>query len=543
MLYFAKWKTTLILLVCLIGMAMALPNVMSKSTLSAMPDWLPHKSINLGLDLQGGSHLLLELKTSDVIIAKLDSVIDSVRASMRSNKIGYSQLRKSTSNVSLTIRKPEQVEKAYQLLRALAQPVSSSLLGQFGQGGTLDLNVSRQGTSSIKLELSEVALRQQISNALDLSIEIIRRRIDELGTTEPTIQRQGENRIIVQVPGLDDPERLKQLIGQTAKLVFRLVDTSISPQQALSSRAPVGSEILYTYVEKGSNTPKEPYVVKKRVMVSGERLVDAQPGFDQRTNRPIVNFRFDSSGAKRFGRATQVNVGRPFAIVLDNEVVSAPVIQEAILGGSGQISGQFSVQEVNNLAILMRSGALPAKLTIVEERSVGPGLGADSIAAGKLAAILGMIAVVVFIVLSYGLFGIFANIALAVNILLIAGILSFLQATLTLPGIAGIVLTIGMAVDANVLIYERIREEARAGKTPIAAIDAGYSRALGTILDANITTFLAAIILFQLGSGPVRGFAVTLAIGIVTSVFTAFTLTRLLISWWVRTRRPAEIPI
>ncbi len=543
MLYFAKWKITLILLACFIGMAMALPNVMSKSTVSSLPDWLPHKSINLGLDLQGGSHLLLELKTSDVIKAKLDSVIDSVRSTMRKNKIGYSQLRKSTSNVSLTIRKPEQVEKAYQLLRAIAQPVSSSLLGQFGQGGSLDLNVSRQGTSSIKLELSEVALRQQIANALDLSIEIIRRRIDELGTTEPTIQRQGENRIIVQVPGLDDPERLKQLIGQTAKLVFRLVDTSITPQQALSSRAPVGSEILYTYVEKGSNLPKEPYVVKKRVMVSGERLVDAQPGFDQRTNRPIVNFRFDSSGAKRFGRATQVNVGRPFAIVLDNEVVSAPVIQEPILGGSGQISGQFSVQEVNNLAILMRSGALPAKLTIVEERTVGPGLGADSIAAGKLAAVLGMIAVVVFIVVSYGLFGVFTNIALAVNILLIGGILSFLQATLTLPGIAGIVLTIGMAVDANVLIYERIREEVRAGKTPIAAIDVGYSRALGTILDANITTFLAAIILFQLGSGPVRGFAITLAIGIVTSVFTAFTLTRLLIAWWVRTRRPDEIPI
>ena len=536
MLHFAKWKTTLILLVCLIGIAMALPNVMSKSALNALPEWLPHKSMHLGLDLQGGSHLLLELETKDVVTAMLSSTVDDVRKAMRTAKIGYRNLRRAETSVSLTIRKPEQVERAYTLLRALALPVSGGLLSQFGQEGNLTHAVSREGDTSIKLLLTPVSIKARISSAVNQSIEIVRRRIDELGTTEPTIQQQGADRILVQVPGLQDPQRLKDLLGKTAKLVFRLVDTSVQPTPG--RKAPAGSELL-----QSDETPSVPYFVRKRVMVSGENLVDAQPGFDQRTNRPIVNFRFDSTGAKRFGRATQVNVGRPFAIVLDGKVVSAPVIQEPILGGSGQISGQFTVQQVNDLSILLRAGALPAKLTIVEERTVGPGLGADSIAAGKIAAILGMIAVVFFIIISYGLFGIFANVALAVNILLIAGVLSFLQATLTLPGIAGIVLTIGMAVDANVLIYERIREEALAGKSPIAAIDAGYRRALGTILDANITTFLAAIILFQLGSGPVRGFAVTLAIGIVTSVFTAFTLTRLLVAWWVRTRRPAEIPM
>lgn len=535
MLYFAKWKTTLVILACVVGIMLSLPNVMSKATLSVLPDWLPHKQINLGLDLQGGSHLLLELDTKDVIKALVDSVVDDVRKGMRQARIGYRQLRQTGQAVTLTIRKPEDYEKAYGILRQLAVPVSDGL---FGQATGSNLDVEREGDTSVKLQLTEPAIQARITSAVDQSIEIIRRRIDELGTTEPTIQRQGADRILVQVPGLQDPQRLKNILGQTAKLVFRLVDTSTTAEQARQSRVPAGSEILPSAETSGEN-----YLVRKRVMVAGENLVDAQPGFDQRTNQPIVNFRFDSAGAKRFGRATQANVGRPFAIVLDGKVVSAPVIQEAILGGSGQISGQFTVQEVNDLAILLRAGALPAKLTIVEERTVGPGLGADSIAAGKIAAIIGMVAVVVFILLAYGLFGVFANIALAVNILLIGGVLSLLQATLTLPGIAGIVLTIGMAVDANVLIYERIREEARAGKTPIAAIDAGYSRALGTILDANITTFLAAAILFQLGSGPVRGFAVTLAIGIVTSVFTAFTLTRMLVAWWVRTRRPDDIPI
>jgi preprotein translocase subunit SecD len=377
-----------------------------------------------------------------------------------------------------------------------------------------------------------------VARVVAQSIEVIRRRIDQLGTTEPNIQRQGADRILVQVPGEQNPERVKELIGKTAKLTFRLVDVSISAQQALDSRVPPGSEIVVS-----QDDPPQPYLLEQREIITGENLVDAQPGFDQRTNEPIVSFRFDTQGGRKFGLATQQNVGRPFAIVLDDEVISAPVIREPILGGTGQISGGFSVQEANDLAILLRAGALPAKLTIVEERTVGPGLGADSIEAGRIASIIGIIAVVVFMLVAYGLFGIFANVSLFANILMIVGVLSLLGATLTLPGIAGIVLTVGMAVDSNVLIFERIREEFRSGKSAIAAIDSGYSRALGTILDANITTFIAAVILFQLGSGPIRGFAVTLAIGILTTVFTAFTLNRLIVAFWVKRQRPTTVPI
>lgn len=537
MLYFSNWKTFVVLLCCVLGIAWAMPNILPKSTFEGLPSWLPNQRINLGLDLQGGSHLLLEVDTKVVIKERLDTVVDDARSALRKARIGYRDLRRAGQSnlVTVTIRKPEDVDKAYDTLKRLRVLINSSV---FSQGSIYDLDVNKSDGGVIKLQVTEGAIKERISNAVDQSIEIVRRRIDELGTKEPTIQRQGTDRILIQVPGLQDPERLKALLGKTAKLVFRLVDNSTTPEQALESRIPPGSEILYS-----DETPPRPFLVRKRIMVSGENLVDAQPAFDQRTNQPVVSFRFDSTGAKRFGRVTQRNVGRPFAIVLDNKVVSAPVIQEPILGGSGQISGRFTVQEVNDLSILLRAGALPAPLTIVEERTVGPGLGADSIAAGKIASVIGMVAVIGFILISYGLFGIFANIALAVNLTMIVGILSWFQATLTLPGIAGIVLTVGMAVDANVLIYERIREEAHAGKSVIAAIDSGYSRALGTILDANITTFLAAAILFLFGSGPVRGFAVTLAIGIITSVFTAFTLTRLMISWWVHRRRPDRIPI
>ena len=335
------------------------------------------------------------------------------------------------------------------------------------------------------------------------SIEIIRRRIDELGTTEPTIQRQGATRILVQVPGLDDPQRLKALLGQTAKLNFHLVDHDVWEFEVTNGRRmPPGSRLVYTDTE-----PAVPYLIKRRAMVSGENLVDASIGFDQQTGAPEVNFRFDSIGAKKFGEVTRANVGRPFAIVLDDKVISAPVIQTAILGGAGRITGSFTVQGANDLAILLRAGALPAPMNILEERTVGPGLGADSVAAGRIALIVGFAAVIGFMSLSYGLFGVFANIALIINLFLVMGVLSGLQATLTLPGIAGIVLTVGMAVDANVLIFERIREEIAAGKNSVTSIDLGYNRALGTILDANITTLLAALILFQLGAGPIRGFA------------------------------------
>ncbi len=375
---------------------------------------------------------------------------------------------------------------------------------------------------------------------MEQSIQIVERRVNELGTVEPSIQRQGVDRILVQVPGLQDPSRLKELLGKTAKLTFRLVDQTTPIDQALQGNVPPDSELLKS--TKAENN--QPYVIEKRVVVSGEDLTDAQPGFDQRNGEPIVSFRFNNNGARRFATVTQENVGKPFAIVLDNEVISAPVIREPILGGSGQqISGNFTVQAANDLAILLRAGALPAPLTIIEERTVGPGLGQDSIEKGKLSSYVGAAMVIIFMFVTYGLFGLFANIAVAANVAMIFGVLSLLNATLTLPGIAGIVLTVGIAVDSNVLIYERIREEVRAGRSPIMAIDAGFSRALATILDSNITTFIAAAVLFYIGTGPVRGFAVTLGIGILTTVFTAFTLTRLIVAMWVRWWRPKVVPI
>jgi preprotein translocase subunit SecD len=387
--------------------------------------------------------------------------------------------------------------------------------------------------------VTQPAILDRIRNAVEQSIQIVERRVNELGTVEPTIQRQGVDRVLVQVPGLQDPQRLKELLGKTAKLAFRMVDQSVSPDQALQGRVPPESEVLYGPVKEGKPT----YLIERRITVSGEDLTDAQPGFDQRTSEPIVTFRFNTSGARRFGRVTQENVGRPFAIVLDNEVISAPVIREPILGGSGQISGNFTVEQANDLAILLRAGALPAPLTIIEERTVGAGLGQDSIEQGIRASWIGSLMVVLFMLATYGLFGVFANVAVLVNVVMIIGILSLLNATLTLPGIAGIVLTVGMAVDSNVLIYERVREEVRSGRNAISALDAGFSRALATIIDANLTTFIAAAILFFIGSGPVRGFALTLGIGIATTVFTAFTLTRLMIATWVWWLRPRTVPI
>jgi protein-export membrane protein SecD len=378
-----------------------------------------------------------------------------------------------------------------------------------------------------------------MTSAIQASIETIRRRVDAFGTTEPSIQREGRSRVLVQVPGISDVERLKTLIGETGKLEFKLVDPAVDPIQASTTKqVPPGDELVYS-----NDNPPIPYVLKSQTLVSGENLVDAQPSFDSRTGEPVVTFRFDAAGAKRFGRVTQENVGLPFAIVLDNKVISAPVIREPILGGTGQISGNFSVQEANDLSVLLRSGALPAKLTVIEERTVGASLGADSIESGKMAGYWGMALVVIFMFLAYGPFGLFANIALVINVVLIFAVLSLMGATLTLPGIAGIVLTIGMAVDANVLINERIREEIRAGKSPFASVEAGYTRALTTIIDANVTSLIAVLVLFWMGSGPIRGFAITLTIGIITSMFTAVTVTRLMIAYWLRWTRPREIPI
>jgi preprotein translocase subunit SecD len=400
------------------------------------------------------------------------------------------------------------------------------------------MEISDAGGGLIRLAVPPAAITERVRQTIEQSIQIVERRINQLGTVEPVIQRQGADRILVQVPGLQDPTRLKELLGKTAKMEFRMVDTTVSPDQAQAGRVPPDSEVLMS-----STSPKIPYVIKKQVLVSGGDLTDAQPGFDQRSGEPIVSFRFNTSGSRKFAQATSENVGQPFAIVLDNEVISAPVIREPITGGSGQISGSFTVQQANDLAILLRAGALPAPLTVIEERTVGPGLGQDSIEKGELAAYVGSILVIVFMLLTYRLFGVFANLAVAINVAMIFGVLSLLNATLTLPGIAGIVLTVGIAVDSNVLIYERIREELRGGRNAISAIDAGFKRALSTILDSNITTFIAAAVLFYIGTGPVRGFAVTLGIGIITTVFTAFTLTRLIVATWVRVKRPHSVPI
>ncbi len=535
MLHFARWKIVLILLAVAGGALATLPNFFAKETVARWPDLMPNSQLVLGLDLQGGAHILLQVERDSIVEPRVDTLRDDVRKILREARIGYTGLAIDGTSVRVRIRDTAQVDEAVEKLSELSQPLNVNLLG----GTTVrTIDIDSDGDGLIRLTLSEQGITRAVSDAVEQSIEVVRRRIDQLGTTEPTIQRQGQDRILVQVPGLQDPQRLKDLLRQTAKLTFHLVCMDMSAEEALRTRPPADCQVL-----NSTDDPPEPYLIERRALVGGEDLVDSQPSFDQNTNEPIVTFRFNTSGARRFAVVTERNVGRPFAIVLDNEVISAPVIREPIRGGSGQISGGFTVEGANDLAILLRAGALPADLTIIEERTVGPSLGADSIASGTTAALIGAIAVLVFMILAYGLFGIFANLALAANMGLVIGLLSQLGATLTLPGIAGIVLTVGMAVDSNVLIFERIREEARAGRSAIAAIDAGFSRALATILDANITTLIAAVILFQLGSGPVRGFAVTLAIGIATTVFTAFTFTRLLVALWVRSRRPTAIPI
>ena len=532
MLHFSRWKALAILLTSLVICLFTVPSLLSQQHFQELPNFLQRRLV-LGLDLQGGSHILLEVDSAAIRKEKLESLRDDVRRTLREARVGYNNLTIQGDSVQVRIREPSEIPEGMRRLRDLSAPSG----GLLAVGGQRDIEVSDTGNGLVKLTLTEYGIRNRIRQAVDQSIEIVRRRIDELGTVEPLIARQGDDRILVQVPGLQDPARLKALLGKTAKLTFRMVDLSMTPEQVQQTRPPAESELLY------SQDGKQPYLVERRVLVPGEDLVDAQPGFDQRTQEPVVNFRFNTQGGRRFATATQENVGKPFAIVLDNQVISAPVIREPITGGSGQISGSFTVQSANDLAILLRAGALPAPLTIIEERTVGPGLGQDSINAGISAAYLGMALVIVFMIVTYGLFGLFANVAVAVNVGMILGILSFLGATLTLPGIAGIVLTVGIAVDSNVLIYERIREELHAGRSAVAAIDAGFSRALATILDSNITTFIAAAVLFFIGTGAVRGFAVTLGVGILTTLFTAFTLTRLIVALWVRWWRPQTVPV
>ena len=517
MLQFESWKKILVLLVTVLGIAYAAPNTIPGDGAEG-GGFLPGQKINLGLDLQGGSHLLLRVDMDVVVNERLEGMAETVRLEFRQNNLRFSGLAVRDGAVNISIRKPED------------DTAARAVFAEFGPA----VSITADGTA-FRLAFTEQGLIDLQSQTIEQSMEIIRRRIDPDGTKEPVIQRQGADRVLVQLPGVDDPEEIKRLLGRTAKLTFQLVDTSITAQEVRQrGRAPSGSVLLPADDDSG-----EAFVVEKRVMVSGELLESAQASFDQ-NNRPAVTFALNAEGAKKFGRVTGANIGRPFAIILDGKVVSAPTIQSQIFG-NGQITGNFTVAETNELALILRAGALPAPLIVMEERSIGPGLGADSVAAGQIAAIVALALVMVYMIVSYGLFGLLADIALLVNVVLILGALSAIQATLTLPGIAGIVLTMGMAVDANVLVFERIREELRRGRSVMAAIEGGYKRAISTIVDANLTTLFAALFLYVFGSGPIKGFAVTLSIGIATSLFTAVMVTRMLVILWLERRRPREL--
>jgi len=532
MLYFTRWKALAIVLTALVVCLCAVPNFFPEATVKTWPAWAQRRLV-LGLDLQGGSYLLLEVDANSVRKDRLEAVREEALRVLRDARIQRTAAVRNDA-VEVRIGKETDVPAALSKLRDMSQPIG----GLMGGTGQRDLEVTEAGGSLIRITITQPAMLERMRKTIEQSIQIVERRVNELGTVEPIIQRQGTDRILVQVPGLQDPTRLKELLGKTAKMEFRMVDDSVSPDQVAQGRAPPDTEVLPSATRGEASV-----VVKKQVLVSGGDLIDAQPSFDQRSGEPIVSFKFNTAGSRKFAQATTENVGVRFAIVLDGKVISAPVIREPITGGQGQISGSFTVQSANDLAILLRAGALPAPLTVVEERTVGPGLGQDSIAKGELAAYVGSILVIVFMLVTYRLFGVFANIAVVINVAMIFGLLSLLNATLTLPGIAGIVLTVGIAVDSNVLIYERVREELRGGRSAISAIDAGFTRALATILDSNITTFIAAAVLFMIGTGPVRGFAVTLGIGIITTVFTAFTMTRLIVAWWVQWKRPKTVPI
>ncbi|CUX81480.1 MAG: preprotein translocase subunit SecD [Roseibaca calidilacus] len=553
MLHIPMWKRILIWGTCALALLIATPNLfynqveryndavsaqergeeVSEDDLAAWPGFLPSFLLNLGLDLRGGAHLLAEVQVSDVYADRVDALWPTVRDQLREARDTVGAVRRMPSDdageLRVRIGRPEAITEAAALVRDLAQPTQSVT----GLGGGDDLDVRTEG-EEIVVALSAAERQATDERTMRTSLEIIRRRVDEAGTREPTIQRQGEDRILIQVPGIGSAEELKALIGTTARLTFHpVVDVTSDPDQVPDPR-----NALYPAMEDTGTY----YEVEQTPVVTGDQLVDASAAMDQ-NNRPAVNFRFNAQGGRAFGLYTAENIGSPFAIVLDGEVVSAPTIQSHIPGGSGIITGRFTVEETTQLAVLLRSGALPAEMEFLEERTVGPELGQDSIDAGRIAAMVAMGAVLVFMIASYGVFGVFANIALLLNVAMIFALLSLVGATLTLPGIAGIVLTIGMAVDANVLVFERIREELRTAKGPARAIALGYEKALSAILDANITTFLTAVILFVMGSGPVRGFAVTLGLGIMTSVFTALLVTRVMVVMYYERRRPKTLAI
>lgn len=521
MIRLPTWKIVFVLIMCIGAFAYSAPNLMNKEQAEAwqakVPSWLPSKTVNLGLDLQGGSHLMLEVGLDVTLRDNAENDLGAARTELRTLKLATTSMRPLPNGFSITMRNAEDMDAAKSAIRKLDP----------------DLIVSN-GTdpNSITTVFSDAKIKKIKDRAIEQSIEIVRRRVDESGTREPVIARQGDNRIVVQLPGLNDPEHVKGLLGKTAKLGFHLVDQEAS----LTGRAGMNSVVLPM-----QENPGQKIAVIKRPLISGDMLENAQPGF--RDGMPVVTFKFNATGTKRFCDASRANIGKPFAIVLDDVVISAPSIREAICGGSGEISGGFTVQQSSDLSLLLRAGALPAPLKIVEERSVGPSLGSDSVAAGKKACLIALGFVMIFVCAVYGLFGIFASFALIINMLLIVAAMSLLQATLTLPGIAGMVLAIGLAVDGNVLVYERIKEELRDGRSIISAIDIGYNRARTTILDSNLTALISALILFSFGTGPIKGFAVTTCIGVVTSYFCSLMLTNAIVLTWLRIKKPKSIEV
>ena len=483
-------------------------------------DQLIKKKINLGLDLQGGSYLLLEINSDSLVKEKIQSKVIPIKKLLKDNKINYNNFKINENSLSLSL---DNLERFDLLFNSRKDNLVNPYIDNYR---SFELEYKKIDSNQIDIFFSKFGLLTINNSALKQSIEIVRRRIDDVGTKEPTILQRGEKRILVELPGLKDPERIKALLGKTAQLNFRLV----------SDNNEFGTDKLMS--KNG-----EKLDISKRIIMSGENLIDAQPSIQNQSNEPTVSFTLDRLGAQKFGRATTDNVGKRLAIVLDGEIVSAPNINEPITSGNGMISGNFTFQEATDLALLLRSGALPTPLIVVEARTVGPDLGEDSVKSGVTSLIVGFIFVILFILYKYKIFGLIANTALIANLLMLIGVLTLLEATLTLPGIAGIILTVGMAVDANVLIFERIREELKTEKSVIHAFDAGYTRAKITVLDANITTLIAAIILFAFGSGPVKGFAITLGIGIITTLFTAYFLARHLTSLVVLNTKNKEIKI
>ena len=530
MLEFPRWKVWLLWLIVAAGVLLSMPSLIASTPVAgSWPKWMPQYKINLGLDLAGGSHLLLEADSGDMQKQRLQSMEDSVATELRRDpRIDVGDISTAGGRLSFLVRNPTQVDAAVERLRKLTQPI--------GLTGNRDWDVQVVDSTRVVLTPTQTGTVQAMKDAMGVARDVVRRRIDPGGTREITVVTEGNNRILVEVPGIDKPDELKKLIGQTARLEFKLVDLSANPQDVQQGHAPPGSQVLP--MADGTSS----IAVKRRVMVSGDQLTDAKQSFDQ-DGRPDIDITFNTAGARRFGRVTQENVGKPFAIILDDKVLSAPNINEPILGGRAQISGNFTVQTAHDLAVNLSSGKLPVKLNVIEERSIGPDLGKDSIHKGAIASVVGVVAVIIFMLVTYGRFGVYANIALVVNAFLILGIMAMFNATLTLPGIAGFILTIGAAVDANVLINERIREEIRRGRRILDAVDTGYKEAMRAIFDANVTHVISASIMAYFGSGPVRGFAVVLLIGVVTSVFTAVYFTRMLVAQYLHRVRPRALQI